>query len=69
MGIATIDPHNQKERNEVTESPSLVLIGLVLTEILAFKNLRKLERNVWKCGQIRTNVRISIHFFANVLGF
>ena len=41
-----------------TKSPSLVLIGLVLTEIQAFKNVKYLQRNVWKTGQIRTNVRI-----------
>ena len=36
-----------------TKSPSLVLIGLVLTEIQAFKNVKYLQRNVWKTGQIR----------------
>ena len=41
-----------------TKSPSLVLIGLVLSEIQAFKNVKYLQRNVWKTGQIRTNVRI-----------
>ena len=33
-----------------TTSPSLVLIGLVLTEIQAFKNVKNLQRNVWKSG-------------------
>ena len=42
----------------LTKSPSLVLIGLVLTEIQAFKNVKNLQRNVWKSGQIGTNVRI-----------
>ena len=37
-----------------TKSPSLVLIGLVLTEIQVFKNVKYLQRNVWKTGQIRT---------------
>ena len=41
-----------------TKSLSLVSIGLVLTEIQAFKNVKYLQRNVWKTGQIRTNVRI-----------
>ena len=36
-----------------TKSPSLVLIGPVLTEIQAFKNVKNLQRNVWKTGQIR----------------
>ena len=39
-----------------------VLIRLVLTEIEAFKNEKKLQRNVWKCG-------ISIHFFVNFFRF
>ena len=36
-----------------TKSPSLVLIRLVLTEIQAFKNVKNLQRNVWKTGQFR----------------
>ena len=56
MGLATIDPHSQKEHTKTT-SPSLVLIRLVLTEIQAFKNDKNLQRNVWKCGQMRTLVR------------
>ena len=39
-----------------------MLIRLVLTEIQAFKNEKNLQRNVWKCGQIRTRVRICPHF-------
>ena len=33
MGLATIDPHRQKEHTEVHKIPSLMLIRLVLTEI------------------------------------
>ena len=40
MGLAAIEPHSQ--------------IGLVLTEIQAFKNVKNLQRNVWKTGQFRT---------------
>ena len=50
MGLATIDPHSQKENTEIHKIPSLVLIGLVLIEIQAFKNVKKLQRNVWKSG-------------------
>ena len=39
MGLATIDPHSQKEHTEVHKIPSLVLIGLVFTEIGAFKEM------------------------------
>ena len=30
--------------------------------IQAFNNVKKLQTNVWKCGQIRTFVRICPHF-------
>ena len=40
MGLATIDPHGQKKHTEIHKSPSLVLIGLVLTDIQAFKNVK-----------------------------
>ena len=52
MGLATIDPHSQKEHTEIHKFPSLVIIGLVLSEIQAFKNVKNLQRTVWKCGQI-----------------
>ena len=57
MGLATIDPHSQKEHTE-TKSLSLVLIRLVLTQIQEF--VKKLQTNIWKCGQIRTFVRICL---------
>ena len=38
-----------------TKSPSLVLIGPVLTEILAFKNVKRTK----KCMEMRTNPDIS----------
>ena len=53
MGLATIDPHSQKEHAEIPQI-SLVLIRLVLTATQAFKNEKNLQRSVWKCRQIRT---------------
>ena len=55
MGLATIIQIVRKSTPSFTKSPSLVLIGLVLTEIQAFKNVKNLERNVWKCKQIWTS--------------
>ena len=69
MGLTTIDPHSQKEHTEIPKIPKFGLIRLGLSEIQAFKNMKKLQRNVWKRGQIRTFVRISIHFFVNVFHF
>ena len=37
MGLATIDPHSQKEHTEIHKIPNLVL---VFTEIQAFKNVK-----------------------------
>ena len=42
----------KKSTSRFTKSPSLVLIGLVFTEIQAFHNVKDLQRNVWKCEQI-----------------
>ena len=38
----------RKSTPRFTKFPKLVLIGLVLTEIQAFKNVNNLQRNVWK---------------------
>ena len=56
MGLATIDPHSQKEHAEIPKIPKFGVNQLVLTEIQAFKNEKNLQRNAWKCGQIRTSV-------------
>ena len=55
MGLATIDPQLliRKSTPRFTKSPSLVLIGLVLTEMQAFKNLKNLQRNqAMKSGNV-----------------
>ena len=43
MGLATIDPHSQKDHTEIHKIPKfdcLVLIRLVLTEIQRFKYVK-----------------------------
>ena len=40
MGLATIDPHIQKEHAKIHKIPGLVLIRLGLTEIQQFKNIK-----------------------------
>ena len=52
---------DRKSIPRFTKSPSLVLIRPVLTEIQAFKNVKNLQRNVWKTGQIRTLFGIVRH--------
>ena len=51
MGLATIDPPSQKENIEIHKIPKFGVNR-------AFKNVKNLQRNVWKTGQFRTNVRI-----------
>ena len=50
MALATIDPYSQKEHTEIHKIPKFGLIRLGLTEIQAFKNVKNLQRNVWKYG-------------------
>jgi len=45
MGLATIDPHSQKEHTEIHKILKFSVIRLVLTEIQPFKNA-KLHRNI-----------------------
>ena len=69
MGLATINPHSQKEHTEIPKIPKFGVNQASLTEIQAFKNEKNLQRNVWKCGQIRTKVRICPHFHTFVCKF
>ena len=70
MGLETIDPIVRKSTPRFTKSPSLVLIRLVLTEIQAFKNVKKLQTNACmeKIGNADKS-GISIHFFVNFFRF
>ena len=64
MGLATIDPHSQKEHTEIHKTPrlpSLVLIRLVLTEI-QFKKVKIKNGNP---DAVSDSVRMAIHFFIN----
>ena len=51
-----------------TKAPSLVLIGLVLTEIQAFKNVKYLQRNVWKTKLRKADrtVGVNCNIFSNI---
>ena len=62
MGLATIDPHSQKEHTEIHRFPSLVLIRPVLTEIQRNKNV-KINKEMYRrmaskrCVRQRVNGR------------
>ena len=65
MGLATIDPHSQKEHTE--RFPSLVLIRLILTEIQRFKKVKinNFKETYGNPDAMLDSVRMAIHFFVN----
>ena len=67
MGLATIDPHSQKEHTEIHKIPKFGVIRLVLTEIQRFKNVTsKFTKKCMASGHaVSDSVRIAIHFFVN----
>ena len=63
MGLATIDPHSQKEHTEIfTKSLSLVLIRLVVTEKTSKLTMYGHPDAVF--GQLPDG-QLAIHFFEN----
>ena len=63
MGLATIDPHSQKEHTKINKIPKFGVNRVVLTEIQAYKNVKNLQRNAWKL------VRIYPHFHTFLCNF
>ena len=58
MGLATIDPHSQKERE--SQNPQVwCLSGKFL---LRYSDL---QRNVWPPDALSDSVRMAIHYFVN----
>ena len=67
MGLATIDPHSQKEHTEIKKSPSLVFIRHVFTEIQRFKKFKIYKEMYGHPDALSDIVRMhmAIHFFVN----
>ena len=65
MGLATIDPHSQKEHTEIHKSLSLVFIRQVFTEIQRFKNFKIYKEMYGHPDALSDSVRMAIHFFVN----
>ena len=61
MGLATIDPHSQKEHTEIHKIPKFG----VLTEIQRFKNVKIYKEMYGLPDAVRHSVRMAIHFFVN----
>ena len=55
MGLASIDPRSQKEHTKIHKIPKFGVNRASFDEIQAFKNVKNLQRNEWKSGQIRTS--------------
>ena len=61
MGLATINPHNQKEH---TESHKIPTFGV--NQLQRFKNVNiNKEIYVWDPNTVSDSVRMAIHFFVN----
>ena len=65
MGLATIDPHSQKEQTEIHKIPSLVFTRQVFTEIQRFKNFKIYKEMYGHPDALSDSVRMAIHFFVN----
>ena len=65
MGLATIDHIVKRSTPRFTKSPSLVLIGLVLTEIQRFKNVKINKEMYGDPDVVSDSFRMAIHFFVN----
>ena len=63
MGLATIDPHRQKEHTKIYKI--LKLIGLVLTKIQWFKNVKISKEMYGHLDAVSDSVQMAIHFFVN----
>ena len=61
MGLATIDPHSQKNTPRFTKSPSLVLFRLVLTEIRRFNNSKINKEMYGHPDAVSDSIRMAIH--------
>ena len=72
MGLATIDPHTQKEHAEIPKIPKLGVNQASFDWDRAFeneKNHKEMYGNADKSGHKSGFVRISIHFFVIFFSF
>ena len=65
MGLATIDPHSQKEHTEIRKILKFDVYQASFYRDRAIRKLQNLQRNVWPPDALSNSVRMAIHFFVN----
>jgi len=65
MGLATIDPHHQKEHTEIHKIPKFGVNQASLTEIQRFENVKIYKEMYGHPDAVRHSLGIAIHFFVN----
>jgi len=65
MGLATIDPHNQKEHTEIHKIPKFGVNETRFDRDTAIQKRQNLKRNVKPSGGCPTQRPVAIHFFVN----
>ena len=65
MGLATIDPHSQKEHTEIHKISKFGVNQASFDWDTAIWKRRNLQRNVWHPDAVSDSVRMAIHFFVN----
>ena len=65
MGLATIDPHSQKEHTKIHKIPKFGVNQASFDWDRAIWKRQNLQRNVWHPDAVSDSVRIAKHFFVN----
>ena len=65
MGLATIDPHSQKEHTEIHKIPKFGVNQASFDWDTAVWKCQNLQRNVWPSGRCVGQRPNAIHFFVN----
>ena len=62
MGLATIDPHSQKEHTEIDKIPKF---GVDQASFDWDTVIQNQQRNVWHPDAVTDSIRMAIHFLVN----
>jgi len=65
MGLATIDPHSQKEHTEIHKIPKFGVNQASFDWDTAIQKRQNQQRNVWHPDAVSDSVQMAIHFFVN----
>ena len=65
MGLATIDPHSQREHIEIHKIPKFGVNLASFDWDTAILKRQNKQRNVWHPDAVPDSVRMALHFFVN----